>query len=166
MSSEMYGFVEEAAKELRRQQARLKAIHRKLEGSVTKVSSKDRMVTVTIGQAGNLETIEFNSEKYRRLPPAELGAVLVETIRRAQARNRERLVRAYQPLLPDTMDIGGAVTGRVDLDQMFEDAIRQADDLLSNSGPDRATANGHAGANGQAGANGHYGTNGKGNHHD
>jgi DNA-binding protein YbaB len=159
MTAEMHGFIEETTKELRRQQARLKAVRKKLEGTATKVSSRDRMVTVTIGQAGDLEMIEFNSQKYRRLPPAELGAVLVETIRQAQAQNRERLVRAYQPLLPGPMDIGAAVTGRVDLDEMFDDAIRQAGELLQDDAPDRAAGNG------QAKANGHSRANGRGNHH-
>src|SRR6266702_4278908 len=100
MSTAMHNLVEEAAKELGRRQARRKAIRKKLEGTTTKVSSLDRMVTVTIGEAGNLESIEFNSQKFRRMPPAELGAALVETIRQAQAQTRERLLRAYQPLLP------------------------------------------------------------------
>jgi hypothetical protein len=159
MTTEMHGFLEEATKELRRQQARLKAVRRKLERTATKVSSRDRMVTVTIDHTGDLERIEFNSQKYRRLPPAELGTVLVETIRQAQAQNRERLARAYQPLLPGPMDIGPAVTGRADLDELFDGAIRQAGELLPDQMPDRAASNGHAKTNGYSRANG------KGNHH-
>jgi DNA-binding protein YbaB len=117
---------EEAAKELRRRQARLKAIRKKLEGTTTKVSSSDRLVTVTIGQAGYLESIEFNSHKFRRMLPAELGAVLVETIRQAQAQARERLLRTHQPLPPDTMGVGGGLSSKTTLERMFEDAIRQA----------------------------------------
>jgi DNA-binding protein YbaB len=163
MSTAMHNLVEEAAKELRRRQARLKAIRKKLEGTTIKVSSKDRMVTVTIGQTGTLESIEFNSQKFRRMAPSELEAVLVETIRQAQAETRERLLRAYQPLLPDTMGIGNILAGKTDLDQMFEDAIRQADGLMSGQTPVRAGASGRAAANGRAGANGRAAANGKDN---
>ncbi len=154
MSTAMHNLVEEAAKELGRRQARRKAIRKKLEGTTTKVSSRDRMVTVTIGEAGNLESIEFNSQKFRRMPPAELGAELVETIRQAQAQTRERLLRAYQPLLPDTMGVGGILSGKTSLDQLLEDAIRQADELMPDQMPARAAANGRAGADGSAATDG------------
>lgn len=154
MSTEMPDLVEEAAQELRRQRARLKAIRKKLDGTATKVSSRDKMVTVTVGQAGNLESIEFHSQKFRRMPPAELGAVLLETIRQAQAQSRERIIRAYQPLLPDIMGIGDVLAGKRDLDQMFEDAIRQANEMMPDRMPTRTTVNGRTSANGKSSANG------------
>jgi hypothetical protein len=181
-SSAMHNMIDEAARELRRQRERLETIRKKVDGSTTKVTSKDRLVTVTIGQGGNVESIEFNSQKFRRMAPAELSAVLVETISQAQTQGRERLYRAFRPLLPKGMglDFGGTVTGKTTLEQMYEDAIRQVDELTPDGTPIRtngnghangnghvsgnghANGNGHAGSNGHFGANGHHGTNGNG----
>jgi DNA-binding protein YbaB len=165
MSAEMHDIVEKAAKDLRRTQTRLKAIRKKLDGTVTKVSSRDRMVTVTINQSGGMESIEFNSQKFRRMAPAELGSVLVETIRQAQAQSRERLLRAYQPLLPDHLGARDFMAGKTDLDQVFEDAMRQADELMPGQMPIRTTVRGRPSANGRASSNGRASANGKDDHH-
>jgi hypothetical protein len=140
---------QDPVKELRRQQARLKAISKKIGDSTTKVSSKDRMVTVTMGPHSGLESIEFNSQKFRKMAPAELGTVLVETIRQAQAEARERVLRAYRPVLPDAIDIGSILAGKTDMDQLFNDAIRQASEPTLGRKPQTAAANGKA-ANGKA----------------
>jgi DNA-binding protein YbaB len=161
-SSAMHNMIEEAAKELRRQQARLATIRKKMDGTTTRVASKDKMITVTIGQAGGVESIEFKSQKFRQMAPAELGALLVETIRQAQAKSRERLYRAYQPLLPEGLGLSatGVITGKTTLEQMYEDTLRQVDDLVPGDGPVRTNGNGHANGNGRA--HGHPGPNGNG----
>jgi DNA-binding protein YbaB len=167
---------QDPVKELRRQQSRLKAIRKKIGDSTTKVSSKDRMVTVTMGPHGGLESIEFNSQKFRKMAPAELGTVLVETIRQAQVEARESVLRAYRPVLPDAIGIDSILAGKTDVDQLFNDAIRQASELTLGRKPQPAAANGKAangngfngnGSNGNGsnrnGSNGN-GSNGKGNH--
>lgn len=116
MSTGGHDLVGEAAKELRRQQARLKSIRKKLAATNTKISSRDRMVTVTISPNGDLKKIEFNSQKFRRMAPAELGAMLVETIRQAQAETRERFLRANEPLLADNAGPDSPVSDKRDVD--------------------------------------------------
>jgi hypothetical protein len=146
-----YKFADDPINELRRQQARIGAIRKKLGTSPTKVTSKDRGITVTIGQNGTLESIEFNSQKFRKMAPAELGTALVETIRKAQLESRERILRAYQPVLPNIMGIGNVMAGKSSLDEVFEDAIREVEGMMRGI-PPNATVNGNA-AGGKA-ANG------------
>jgi DNA-binding protein YbaB len=100
MSASMEDAVRRAEQELMSSQAKLKTIRERLQGSVTKVRSKDKMVTVTLDMHGFVEAVDFHTKKFRTMAPAELGAVLAQTIRQAQTQARERVLRAYQPILP------------------------------------------------------------------
>jgi DNA-binding protein YbaB len=46
--------------------------------------SKDRSLTVTVGGQGELRNIQFHGTDYRTMPPAEVAAILVETINAAR----------------------------------------------------------------------------------
>jgi DNA-binding protein YbaB len=122
-----------AEQEFMRTQDKLKSIRDKLEGSVTKVRSADRMVTITLDMNGFVEAVEFHSQKFRKMAPAELGAVLAETLRNAQKQARARVLRAYQPLLPAGMPANGMPGGR-NLEQLFEEAKRAVVDISSRDG--------------------------------
>jgi hypothetical protein len=143
-----YKFAEDPIGQLRRQQARINAIRKKLDGAATKVTSKDRSITVTIGQNGTLESIEFNTQKFRRMAPAELGSILAETIRQAQVKSRERVLRAFQPVLPDIMGVGNILAGKATLDDFFDNAIREVNEMARSAMPPPSAANGKT-ANGR-----------------
>lgn len=49
------------------------------------------------------------------MAPAELGAMLVQTIRQAQAETRERFLRANEPLRPDNTGPDSPVSGQRDV---------------------------------------------------
>jgi hypothetical protein len=134
--------------ELRRQQARIGAIRKKLGTSTTKVTSNDRGITVTISQNGTLESIEFNSQKFRKMAPAELGAILTETIKKAQVESRERIMRAYKPVLPDIMGIGNPMAGAASIDEIFDNAAREIQEMMRGI-PPRGAASGN-GASGRS----------------
>jgi DNA-binding protein YbaB len=125
-----------AEQEFMRTQDKLKSIRDKLEGSVTKVRSADRMVTITLDMNGFVEAVEFHSQKFRKMAPAELGAVLAETLRNTQKQARARVLRAYQPLLPAGMSANGMPGGR-NLEQLFEEAKRAVVDISSRDGHQR-----------------------------
>jgi DNA-binding protein YbaB len=145
MTTPMHNALQDAENELRRQQARLKSVRKKLDGATTKVMSRDRMVTVTLGVNGQLESIEFHTQKFRKMAPAELGSVIAETIRQAQAKTTERVLRAYRPLMPDSDMLTSMLKG-TGLDEMMEVAKRRADDLMP--GNQSAPAAGPSASNG------------------
>lgn len=130
MSDTGYDMIRQAAEDLDRKQQRLREIRAELANSSTKVSSTDRMLTVELDGAGELTSITFNSAKFRRLAPAELGAVLVETIKRARVESRQRVLSAYKDLLP--VGVREVVNGKPDVDAMFEDARREASEMVAN----------------------------------
>jgi DNA-binding protein YbaB len=127
--------IQQATAELRRQQADLMAARAKLEDASTKVTSKDRMVTVVLDMRGQVGSITFHSQKFRRIAPAELGSILVETITRAQEECRERVMRAYRPFVPSGLNLRDMMAGKTDLNKMFEDAIREADEMMPGGTP-------------------------------
>jgi DNA-binding protein YbaB len=137
MTNGMHDLLREAADELRQQQARLKSIRGELQDVTFKATSKDRMITVTIDTTGEVSSIAFNTAKFRRMAPAELGAILVETIRQARAESRDRVLGAYRSLLPSGMGLADMFAGQgdLDLDKIFDDAFRQANETFASMRP-------------------------------
>jgi DNA-binding protein YbaB len=135
--------LDEAVAELRRQQARLTAARESLQDVKNKVTSKDGMVTVTLDARGEISGIAFNTQKFRRMAPAELGAALVEVIGRARAQARERVADAYKSFIPPNLGLGleDLIAGKGDLNAMFDEAVRKANDIMAQ-GPGSGDARG------------------------
>jgi DNA-binding protein YbaB len=127
---------QQALDELRRTQERLRTVRSRLQDKATKVTSKDGMVTVTLDGRTEVAGIEFNTAKFRRMAPAELASVLVETISQARAQGRSRVADAYRPLMPKGMDIDAILAGKLNLDKMFDDAARQGQAMMAEARQD------------------------------
>jgi len=122
----------EAITELRRQQERLQAASSQLREAKTKVRSKDGMITVTLDGSGEISSIAFNTAKFRRMAPAELGAALVETIGQARAQSRERVMNAYRPFIPSGVGLDDLFAGKGNFNRVFDDAVRKANDMMAH----------------------------------
>jgi DNA-binding protein YbaB len=122
----------EATAELRRQQERLQKISAQLRETKTKIKSKDGMITVTLDGRGELSSIAFNTVKFRRMAPAELGAALVQVIGEARAHARDQIMSAYRPLIPSGAGMDDLLAGKGNLNRMFDDAFRRAEDMLAH----------------------------------
>jgi DNA-binding protein YbaB len=125
----------QATEELRQQQARLRELREKARESSTTVRSADGMITVVVDGRGELSSIALNNAKWRRMPPAELCAALVKTISKARQESQEELLSAYGPLLPKGRGLPRSQDGRVNLDEMFDDAVRRGTELLAGERP-------------------------------
>jgi DNA-binding protein YbaB len=132
MSAQPHESFEEAVNELRRSQERLQSLRGELQSKATKVTSKDGMVTVTLDGKSEVTSISFNSAKFRRMAPAELGAVLVETISRARGEGRSRVIDAYKSMFPKGMDIDAIMNGKFNANKIFDDAMRQAETIMAD----------------------------------
>jgi DNA-binding protein YbaB len=146
----------EATAELRRQQERLQEVRSRLEEGKTKVTSKDGMITVTLDSRGSVASIAFNTAKFRRMAPAELGAALVQVIQQAQTQAQEQVMSAYRSLMPRGLGLDDLMSGKSDFSKMFDDAVHRAESMLAHGpGGDlrQAGASRSAAANGQSTAN-------------
>jgi DNA-binding protein YbaB len=132
MSAAMNDPIQEAMDEMQRQRERLLAARGKVKDLASKATSKDGMVTVTIGATGEVTSIAFQTQKFRKMAPVELGAVLVETIARARAESRDRAIAACRPLLPDGVDLENVLAGKTDLNRIFDDAIRKVSTIMTD----------------------------------
>jgi DNA-binding protein YbaB len=121
----------EATAEFRRQQERLQAVSSQLKEVKTKVMSKDGMITVTLDSHGGVSAIGFNTAKFRRMAPAELGAALVQVIRQAQTQAREQIMSAYRPFIPSGLGLDDLLSGKGDFNRIFEDTVRRAESILA-----------------------------------
>jgi DNA-binding protein YbaB len=131
MSAQPHESFQDAVDELRRSQERLRSLRGEMQSKATKVTSKDGMVTVTLDGKSEVTSITFNTAKFRRMAPAELSAVLVETISRARSEGRSRVIDAYKSMFPKGMDIDGIMTGKFNTDKIFDDAVRQAEAIMA-----------------------------------
>jgi DNA-binding protein YbaB len=122
----------EAISELRQQQEKLQAVSSQLRENKTKVRSKDGMITITLEGNGEISSIDFNTAKFRRMAPAELGAALVDTIRQARAQSREQVLNAYRSFIPSGVGLDGLFEGKGNVNSIFDDAVRKANDILAH----------------------------------
>jgi DNA-binding protein YbaB len=119
--------------ELFRTQERLQAVRGRLREEPTKVTSKEGMVTVVLDDRGEVTSIAFNTAKFRKMAPAELGAALVEVIGRARAEGRSRMLNAYKPFLPDGMDLEKIMSGKLDMNGMLAAAKRRGEQIMADA---------------------------------
>jgi DNA-binding protein YbaB len=152
MSADTNYSLTEAVAELRRQQERLEKVSSNLREVKTKVRSKDGAITVTLDGGGEVSSITFNTTKFRRMAPAELGAALVETIKQARAKSREHVMKAYRSFIPAGVGLDDLFEGKADMSHVFDDAVRRANDILAHgpAGDLRRAAEQQGGSNGQS----------------
>jgi DNA-binding protein YbaB len=135
MSAQPHESFQDAVNELRRSQERLRSLRGEMQSKATKVTSKDGMVTVTLDGKSEVTSITFNTVKFRRMAPAELSAVLVETINRARSEGRARVLDAYRSMFPNGMDVDAIMTGKFSVDKIFDDAVRRAEGIIADGQP-------------------------------
>jgi DNA-binding protein YbaB len=126
---------DKAMEELQRSQERLRSVRQKLQDKPMKVTSTDGMISITLDAAGEVTSIVFNTQKWRRMAPAELGSVLVEAITRARAQGRAQLAEAYRPLLPEGLDPTKIMSGQLSVDGIFESARRRGEQIMAAAQP-------------------------------
>jgi DNA-binding protein YbaB len=123
--------VRQAQEELRETRARLSEMREKIGEHRATVRSADGMISVVVDGRGEVVSIAFNTAKWRRMAPAELGDALVKTISKARAGSREELMQAYGSAMPGGLGPLGARAGRLNVDQLVDDVIRKGDEMLA-----------------------------------
>jgi DNA-binding protein YbaB len=126
---------EKAMEDLQRSHERLTAVRKKLQRKPIKVTTTDGMISITLDARGDVTSIVFNTQKWRRMAPAELGSVLVEAITRARAEGRDQLAEAYRPFLPEGLDLQKMMSGEFSPDGIFESARRRGEQIMAAAQP-------------------------------
>ncbi|MFJ3671524.1 YbaB/EbfC family nucleoid-associated protein [Streptomyces sp. NPDC090106] len=88
------------------------------EATVT-VTSRDRSVEVTVGAQGDLKALRFHDGRYRSMAPAQLSAVVMETIGQARARMSRQVVETYRPISESVPALPGLPGAEIDWERLF-----------------------------------------------
>ncbi|MEV0135000.1 YbaB/EbfC family nucleoid-associated protein [Dactylosporangium sp. NPDC050688] len=137
MTIPLHNQVEHAMAQLRATQDALDAVQRELSETTTSSTSRNRAVTVTVDGRGEITAITFPTGAHRSMAPAELGELLVETIREARQAASQTAVSLFTPLMPSGTNLGALLDGDLDLDGMIAEALQAATAPLpgEQSGP-------------------------------
>ncbi|WP_176930749.1 YbaB/EbfC family nucleoid-associated protein [Actinacidiphila guanduensis] len=104
--------------EMRGYAEKLDAARTEAIAATMSVRSKDRILTVTVTGQGELKDIQFHSTDYAAMAPAQLSAVLVETINSARKELSEKIRGLFSPLENGGSALRSVLTGGSDLDRM------------------------------------------------
>lgn len=94
-------------------------------GSHTQVS-KRKLLSVTVGLAGELQSLTFNGEAYRSLAPAELSALIVETVAAARQSAHDKASGLLADVFPEAGADFDAMTGARNLDDFMTGLLKVA----------------------------------------
>jgi DNA-binding protein YbaB len=112
------GFYEQQVDELiakyQERRARAAELRSQIAGiSATAIAAR-RVVKVTVGAQGEVRAIEFPTDAYKRLTPAELTEALMTTIEQARQKATAALAELMAPELPPGLNVLGLLQGKVD----------------------------------------------------
>ncbi|MFC0108376.1 YbaB/EbfC family nucleoid-associated protein [Kibdelosporangium aridum] len=99
----------------------LAALHRRVAEISVSVTAPRKVVTVTVGQHGQITDLQFPSSAYLGLTPADLATTVMRTLRQAQAQARERVATLLAPVVPPHFDLTGPLP--VETDEPDESGI-------------------------------------------
>lgn len=108
--------IESLFEEYQRQRNSLTELQQRMRAISASATSPRREVTVTVGQGGILTDIRFPTSAYRRLTPADLTAVIMQTYAEAKERVMDEAAAILAPMLPDGVDAAALVRGTAGTD--------------------------------------------------
>jgi DNA-binding protein YbaB len=88
-------------------------LRRQTSEAVFKATPKNKMLTVTVGGQGELQSLVFRGDAYRSLAPAELAQLIVKTVEEARQQSLMHAMELIQELSPESampLDLMGTST--------------------------------------------------------
>ncbi|MFH8579371.1 YbaB/EbfC family nucleoid-associated protein [Streptomyces zaomyceticus] len=123
MAIDFDGILKDAMSALHDQRDRMLAAKRELDAATASVTSKDRMVSVTVGPQGQVVSMTFHTKAYQSMAPAELAAALIAVLNEARAKMGSHVIEHIKGF----QDFGGhlrSVTGLAgtpdDMDELLK----------------------------------------------
>ena len=119
MSSPFNEQLEQVMAQFTEQRAKLEETQRDLQKVTVSVTPKDHLLTVTMGIAGELKDIKFHRNDYATMAPAELSAILVDTINKAREKAASKAQTAFSELAGFSAGLRDSLAGGPELDDIF-----------------------------------------------
>ncbi|UQU64516.1 YbaB/EbfC family nucleoid-associated protein [Couchioplanes caeruleus] len=118
--------IEHLFEEYERQRSSLTTMQQKMREISVSATSPRREVTVTVGQNGTLTDVTFPTGAYKRLTPAELTAVILQTYAEAKEQVVQQTAELLAPVLPEGMDAQQLARGTAGADMFLPAEPRMA----------------------------------------
>lgn len=131
--------IESLFEEYQRQRNSLTELQQKMRQLSASATSPRREVTVTVGQNGVVTDIRFPTGAYKRLTPADLTAVILETYAEAKEQVLTQAAAVLGPMLPDGVDATALVRGTAGTDAYLPAEPRMATSVRQILGLGRPT---------------------------
>ncbi|MEU4677723.1 YbaB/EbfC family nucleoid-associated protein [Micromonospora sp. NPDC023737] len=144
MTSPLYDRIEQAYAEFEEKKAAISGVEQQMSGAQTTVTAKNRAVSVTVDGRGDLVEVKFPTNAYRTMAPAELGGLLVETVKSAREEARHKAMKLFESILPPGLPLAGLLRGEKTADQMFDEAMQSINESFGGA---KAPASGDPGVN-------------------
>src|SRR5690242_9071899 len=106
MSTPFNGQVEQLLADFAQQQSLLLGARNELQAAVVTATSKDHLVTVTLGVDGEIRNLQFHSTDYASMAPPQLADVLTRVINEARAKAAARAQEAFRPFADLGAEVG------------------------------------------------------------
>jgi hypothetical protein len=88
-----------------------------------------QVVSITLGARGELTDVHFPTSAYKRMPPAELAAVILRTAEEARSKLMKQTAELLAPTLPAGLSaedlLGGKVNAKDFLSRMMSERATQ-----------------------------------------
>ncbi|MFF4380816.1 YbaB/EbfC family nucleoid-associated protein [Kitasatospora sp. NPDC001547] len=111
--------IDQAMAALAEQQAKMADTVKELQAATASATSKDRMVTATVGAQGQVVSLVFHTTAYRTMAPAQLGTAIADVLNTARADLGERLAEAMGSFSGLGETLRASMTGGSELDELF-----------------------------------------------
>lgn len=90
-------------------------------------TSRDHLVTATVGAGGALLELKFNTTRYRTMAPAELATAVREVVEKARTDMAAEVAAAFQPMMPGRLRMREAMAGEVSVADFLREAAAGRD---------------------------------------
>ncbi|WP_033288614.1 YbaB/EbfC family nucleoid-associated protein [Amycolatopsis jejuensis] len=115
--------LDEAWKTMEAEKQKLERLGKHWDEATIKVRTKDQSFEMTFDGRGELTDLAFNGDRYRKLPPAQLARMIVDTVTkgRAEAQQKMNEVMGVNPV--PGLDLEGVASGKVRPDELLESLL-------------------------------------------
>jgi DNA-binding protein YbaB len=119
MSSPFNEQIEQVMAQFTEQRTKLQETQRDLQKATVTASPKDHLLTVTMGVSGEVKDIKFHRNDYATMAPAELSAILVDTLNKARELAAAKAQAAFSSMAGFSSGLRDSLAGGSELDDIF-----------------------------------------------
>ncbi|MFG1610224.1 YbaB/EbfC family nucleoid-associated protein [Actinoplanes sp. NPDC049265] len=128
MSSPLQNRLEQAMAEFEQHKTKVAAFEARMADTGATVTTKNRMLSVTVNAQGEPTEVKFLTAAYRTMAPAELGTLVAEAVCAAQREARTKAAGLFAELLPAGVPVLDMLTGPVDFDAAMREITEVFDE--------------------------------------